>query len=67
MRILIVDDENELTEPLEQILDREGYDVDIANNGRTGLELAQQNNYDLLILDWMLPQQSGLQICQYLR
>lgn len=67
MKILIVDDEKELTEPLEQILAQEGYEVDIADNGRTGLELAQENNYDLLILDWMLPQQSGLQICQYLR
>ncbi|MFM7474333.1 MAG: response regulator, partial [Microcystis aeruginosa] len=55
MRILIVDDEKELAEPLEQILSQEGYDVDIADNGRTGLKLAQENNYDLLILDWMLP------------
>ncbi|MFM7876922.1 MAG: DNA-binding response regulator, partial [Microcystis panniformis] len=38
MKILIVDDEKELTEPLEQILAQEGYEVDIADNGRTGLE-----------------------------
>jgi two-component system, OmpR family, manganese sensing response regulator len=67
MKILLVDDERELTEPLEEILSREGYQVDIANNGQTGLEKARENEYDLLILDWMLPYRSGLEICQFLR
>jgi OmpR-family two-component system manganese-sensing response regulator len=67
MKILIVDDERELTEPLEEILSREGYRVDIADNGQTGLEKASENEYDLLILDWMLPYRSGLEICQFLR
>lgn len=67
MRILLVDDEIELTEPLARILKREGYCVDIAHNGQAGCHLAQQGGYDLLILDWMLPQQSGLEICQQLR
>lgn len=67
MKILLVDDETELTESLSQILTREGYQVDIANEGKTGLKLALENNYDLLILDWMLPQKSGLEICQELR
>lgn len=67
MKILLVDDETELTESLSQILTREGYQVDIANEGKTGLKLALENNYDLLILDWMLPQKSGLEICQQLR
>lgn len=67
MRILLVDDEVELTEPLSRVLSREGYGVDIAYDGESGSELASQGDYDLLILDWMLPQRSGLEICQQLR
>ena len=67
MRILLVDDEAELTGPLSLVLSREGYQVDVSDNGLTGADLALQQEYDLLILDWMLPQQSGLDICQQLR
>lgn len=67
MKILLVDDEIELTEPLSRILQREGYKVDIAHNGAQGIELALNNDYDLLILDWMLPQKSGLDLCRELR
>ena len=67
MKILLVDDEAELTEPLSRVLSREGYQVEVADNGATGKELALKNNYDLLILDWMLPQQSGIELCQELR
>lgn len=67
MKILLVDDETELTNPLSKILSHEGYEVDIADNGQEGSELAQKNNYDLLILDWMLPEKSGLEICQQVR
>lgn len=67
MEILLVDDEAELTEPLSRALSREGYAVDVAADGETGLLLAQQKDYDLLILDWMLPGRSGLAICRELR
>ncbi|GAB4547172.1 MAG: response regulator transcription factor [Pleurocapsa sp.] len=67
MKILLVDDEAELTDPLSQVLTREGYEIDVADNGAAGIELALENNYDLLILDWMLPHKSGLEICQELR
>ena len=67
MRILIVDDETELTNPLTRLLTREGYSVDAAFDGTTGSELVQNGNYDLLILDWMLPGKTGLEICQQLR
>ena len=67
MKILLVDDEAELTEPLSRVLSREGYQVEVADNGARGKELALNNNYDLLILDWMLPQQSGIELCQELR
>ena len=67
MRILLVDDEIELTDPLSRVLTREGYTGDIATDGDLGCDLARKNQYDLLILDWMLPQKSGLEICQELR
>ena len=67
MKILLVDDEIELTASLSQVMRHEGYQVDVANNGLEGLNLALENDYDLLILDWMLPYLSGLEICQKLR
>ena len=67
MQILLVDDEVELTGPLSLVLTREGYNVDVAYDGATGSQLAAQRDYDLLILDWMLPQKTGLEICQQLR
>jgi two-component system, OmpR family, manganese sensing response regulator len=67
MQILLVDDEIELTDPLSRILKREGYQVDIAHDGAAGSLLAVQKQYDLLILDWMLPYKSGLEICEELR
>ena len=67
MKILLVDDEVELSDPLRRILQQEGYQVDVADNGTTGIELALQNSYDLLILDWMLPYKSGLEICREVR
>ncbi|MCU0545011.1 MAG: response regulator transcription factor [Oscillatoriaceae cyanobacterium Prado104] len=67
MRILLVDDEVELTDPLSRVLTREGYTVDVAFDGAKGSNLAIDGNYDLLILDWMLPTKTGLAICQQLR
>lgn len=67
MRILLVDDEAELADPLSLVLTREGYQVDVAYDGARGDQLLQQGHYDLLILDWMLPQRSGLEICHQLR
>jgi two-component system, OmpR family, manganese sensing response regulator len=67
MQILLVDDEVELTDPLSRILKREGYAVDVVHDGAEGGQLAMRGQYDLLILDWMLPHQSGLEICQQLR
>jgi OmpR-family two-component system manganese-sensing response regulator len=67
MRILLVDDEVELTDPLSRVLTREGYTVDAVYDGMNGSELATASSYDLLILDWMLPGKTGLEICQELR
>ncbi|MDX2253916.1 MAG: two-component system response regulator RppA [Pseudanabaenaceae cyanobacterium bins.39] len=67
MRILFVDDEEELSQPLQQILSSQGYVVDMADDGDRGWELLQASNYDLLILDWMMPHRSGVEICRQLR
>lgn len=67
MYILLVDDEAELADPLCQVLKREGYAVDVAYDGEAGSRLATHGSYDLLILDWMLPICSGLEICQQVR
>ncbi|MEL6246389.1 MAG: two-component system response regulator RppA [Cyanobacteria bacterium J06648_16] len=67
MRILLVDDEIELTEPLSRVLQREGYTVEVAHDGERGYELANSGQFDLLILDWMMPGLSGLEMCRRLR
>lgn len=67
MKILLVDDELEMADPLSRSLTREGYEVDVAYEGDRGIQLASETQYDLLILDWMLPGQSGLEICRSLR
>ncbi|NER81418.1 MAG: response regulator transcription factor [Leptolyngbya sp. SIO1D8] len=67
MRILLVDDEAELAEPLSRVLNREGYEVDVVLDGQAGSQMAATGNYDLLILDWMLPHYSGLDICKQVR
>ena len=67
MRILLVDDEVELTDPLSRLLQRQGYAVEVAADGQTGCEMAVDGHYDLLILDWMLPHKSGLEICREVR
>ncbi len=67
MRILLVDDEIEMVNALSRILSKEGYAVEVAHDGEQGTQLAQQREYDLLILDWMMPMRSGLEICQDLR
>ena len=72
MRILLVDDEMELTDPLSRLLTREGYTVDVAGDGESALQAIHHHQrqgqpYDALILDWMLPRQTGLEVCQVLR
>lgn len=67
MKILLVEDEKELAITLQNILTQEGYQVDICHDGDVALKLIQQTDYHLLILDWMLPQKNGLEICQFIR
>lgn len=66
-KILIVEDEQKIARFLELELKYEGYDVDIANNGRDGLEKGKSADVDLIILDLMLPGLSGIEVCRRLR
>ena len=54
MRILVVEDEQGISNFLKQGLEEESFAVDVADNGKLGLELALSGNYDLLLLDWMV-------------
>ena len=66
-RILIVEDEERLARLISRVLREEGYAVETTGDGRTGLSRALSEDFDLLILDWMLPDRSGLQIVRSLR
>lgn len=66
-KILIVEDEKKIARFLELELKHEGYDVLIAFDGRSGLETALAEEPDLLILDLMLPELSGIEVCRRLR
>ncbi|KAJ49246.1 DNA-binding response OmpR family regulator [Clostridium tetanomorphum] len=65
--ILVVDDEKEIRELIEIYLRNEGYDVITAENGLQALELAKSRNIQLIILDIMLPNIDGIQICKKVR
>lgn len=67
MRILIVEDEPGISNFLKQGLEEEAFAVDVADNGKAGLELALSGNYDLLLLDWMLPGISGIELTRQFR
>ncbi len=66
-RILVVDDEPSITEFVEYALTREGYEADVVNNGEDVFELIKKNDYDLFILDIMLPGMDGYELCRRLR
>ena len=67
MRILVVEDEIGIANFLKQGLEEESYAVDVAISGNEGLKMALSGEYDLLILDWMLPEKSGVEICTEFR
>lgn len=67
MRILVVEDSPRLGKALQSGLAAEGFDVDIATDGDTGLWLAREHDYSVILLDIMLPKRSGLDVCATLR
>ena len=66
-RILVVDDEKVMVKGIRFNLENEGYTVDVGYNGRQAVELARANEYDLIILDLMMPELDGLQACMEIR
>lgn len=67
VRVLLVDDEERLIGVMKRGLRREGFAVDTAPDGESGLRLAQENDYDAIVLDIMLPKRNGYQVCAALR
>lgn len=67
MRILIIEDEKKVADFIKRGLKEEGYCVDVAYDGEEGYFLATTNEYDLIILDLMLPRMDGITLCKRLR
>jgi two-component system phosphate regulon response regulator PhoB len=65
--ILVVEDEDALSTLLQYNLDKEGYDVVVASDGEEALTLVSEKLPDLVVLDWMLPKVSGIEVCRRLR
>jgi two-component system alkaline phosphatase synthesis response regulator PhoP len=66
-KILVIEDERDIQDLLRHYLKREGYEVEIAQDGETGLRKASKERFDLVLLDLMLPRIDGLEICRSLR
>jgi two-component system response regulator MprA len=66
-RILIIEDDEGISKVLRRALVYEGYQVDSAMDGESGLNLNRDNHPDLVVLDWMLPGMDGLEVCRRLR
>jgi len=67
MRILLVEDNERLSESIKRGLVEEGFAIDTAFDGEEGLYLANTENYDVVILDVMLPKKTGIEVCKELR
>ena len=67
IKILVVDDEDRIRRLLKMYLERENYVIEEADNGSTALELALDNDYDVILLDIMMPGMDGIEVCKELR
>lgn len=67
MRILVIEDEHRIAQALKKGLEQESYAVDVAYDGVAGYDLAATEEYDVILLDLMLPKLDGNQVCQNLR
>ena len=66
-RILVVDDEPHLIRSLTFILAKEGYEVDMANDGEEAIRKIRENRPDMLFLDIMMPKKNGYEVCEIIR
>lgn len=67
MRILIAEDDENMSKILRLYLEKEGYSVDVTFNGKDTLSYLEEKRVDLLLLDWMLPYKSGIEICKEIK
>ena len=67
MRILVVEDERKVASFVKKGLEEEGYAVDVAPDGERAIYFAETNDYDVIILDWMIPKGDGLSVLRHLR
>lgn len=65
--LLLVEDDPKIAKPLIQLFQKHGYSVDHASTGAEVFEFVKLNDYDLIILDWMLPEMQGIEVCKKLR
>lgn len=66
-KILIVEDESSFSEAIAFLLGKEGYESEVAENGRIALDLFKKSNFDLVLLDLMIPEISGIDVCRTIR
>src|ERR1700756_2177172 len=66
-KVLVVDDELDIREGLELLLTSEGYRVDLAQNGTEGIQKMESRGYDLVLLDLMMPDRSGMDVLEEVR
>lgn len=67
MKLLVVEDEQRIAQAIKDGLENESYLVDVANDGPSGFSMAKATDYDLIIMDIMLPGMSGIEVCTKLR
>lgn len=67
MKVLLVEDDHRISSIVRKGLEQEGFTVDVAFNGESGLEMALSNGFDVVVLDLMLPLMDGLEVCKNLR
>ena len=66
-KVLVVDDEKLIVKGIRYSLEQDGMIVEVAYDGRQALEMAQANTYDVILLDVMLPEINGFEVCQMIR
>ena len=66
-KVLIIEDEQDIADLEKDYLEMSDYEVDVCNTGLAGLEAARNNSYDLVVLDLMLPEMDGFEVCKEIR
>jgi DNA-binding response OmpR family regulator len=67
MYVLVVEDERRLAQLVRRVLEEEGHTVDVAHDGEEGLQMALEGTHDVIVLDIMLPEIDGIEVCRSLR